>query len=71
VFYSNYVIAAVAASLGGAITALNYGHVGPEMAYWSQSGEFIFIALMGGTSHVAAAFVGSTVFELVRTYALE
>jgi ABC-type branched-subunit amino acid transport system permease subunit len=71
VFYSNYVIAAVLAALGGAITALNYGHVGPEMAYWAQSGEFIFIALMGGTSHVAAPFVGSAVFELVRTYALE
>jgi ABC-type branched-subunit amino acid transport system permease subunit len=71
VFYSNYVIAAVVAALGGAITALNYGHVGPDMAYWAQSGEFIFIALMGGTSHVAAAFLGSAVFEVVRTYALE
>lgn len=50
---------------------LNYGHVGPDMAYWAQSGEFIFIALMGGTSHVAAAFLGSAVFEVVRTYALE
>jgi len=71
VFYSNYVIAAVVAALGGAITALNYGHVGPDMAYWAQSGEFIFIALMGGTSHVAGAFIGSAVFEVVRTYALQ
>ncbi|MCL2871778.1 MAG: branched-chain amino acid ABC transporter permease [Betaproteobacteria bacterium] len=71
VFYSNYVIASVVAALGGAITALNYGHVQPDMAYWSQSGEFIFIALMGGTSHVAAAFLGSAVFETIRTYALE
>ena len=42
-----------------------------RIGYWAQSGEFIFIALMGGTSHVAAAFLGSAVFEVVRTYALE
>ncbi len=71
VLYSNYVIAGVVASIGGGITAFNYGHVGPDMAYWTQSGEFIFIALMGGTSNVAATFLGSAVFETVRTYALE
>lgn len=71
VCYSNYVIASVLGTLGGGITALNYGHVGPDMAYWAQSGEFIFIALLGGTTHVAAAFIGSAVFETVRTYALE
>ncbi|MFA5522369.1 MAG: branched-chain amino acid ABC transporter permease [Castellaniella sp.] len=71
VFYGNYVLASVAASLGGALLALNYGHVGPDMAYWTQSGEFIFIALVGGTGNVIAALIGAGVFEAVRTYALE
>lgn len=67
--YIKYVLAAVLASLGGGLSALATGHVDPAMAYWTTSGEFVFIALMGGTSHVAAPFVGSLIFELVRTYA--
>lgn len=71
VLYCNYLVASVTASIGGAITALNYGHVGPDMAYWTQSGEFLFIALMGGAGNIMATFLGSAVFEAVRTYALE
>lgn len=71
VFYGTYIIASTLAALGGALTALNYGHVGPDMTYWTQSGEFIFIALMGGSGSVIAAFLGSAIFELVRTYSLE
>ena len=57
---------AAAASLGGAITALNYGHVGPGDGHWSQSGEFIFIALMAPAT--GRCVRRPTVFELVRTY---
>ncbi|WP_269495942.1 branched-chain amino acid ABC transporter permease [Castellaniella sp. S9] len=71
VLYGNYVIASVLAAVGGAVMALNYGHVGPDMAYWTQSGEFLFIGLMGGSGNVLASFLGSAVFETVRTYALE
>jgi len=71
VLYSNYLVASVLSAFGGGIAALNYGHVGPSMAYWVQSGEFIFIALMGGAEHIAGAFIGSLVFEVVRTYALQ
>lgn len=71
IHYSNYVLASVVAAVGGAIVALNFGHVGPDMAYWTQSGEFLFIALMGGSGSVLAAFLGSAVFEAIRTYALE
>jgi branched-chain amino acid transport system permease protein len=41
------------------------------MAYWTTSGEFVFIALMGGIDHVAAAFVGAILFELIRTFAFQ
>jgi branched-chain amino acid transport system permease protein len=69
--YVKYILAAVLASLGGGLTAIGTGHVDPQMAYWTTSGEFVFIALMGGTAHVGAAFVGSILFELIRTYAFE
>jgi|SRR5680860_1496992 len=71
VLYINYVIAAALGSIGGSLTALTAGHVDPTMAYWTISGEFVFIALLGGTGHVAAPFVAAFIFILVRTYAVE
>ncbi len=71
VLYINYVIAAVIGSVGGSITALAAGHVDPTMAYWTISGEFVFIAILGGTGHVAAPFIAALIFTLVRTYAVE
>ncbi|SIS67318.1 branched-chain amino acid ABC transporter permease [Neptunomonas antarctica] len=71
VIYIKYLLAAAMAGLGGAITALAAGHIDPEMAYWTTSGEFVFIALMGGTGHAAGPVLGSIIFELLRTYAFQ
>jgi branched-chain amino acid transport system permease protein len=57
--------------VGGAITALAVGHIDPEMAYWTTSGEFVFVAILSGTSSVAAPFVGALLLELLRSYAYE
>ncbi len=69
IIYVKYLTAAALAAVGGCLTALASGHVDPEMAYWTTSGEFVFIALMGGTAHVAAPLVAAVLFELLRTYA--
>lgn len=69
IIYTKYVLAAALAGMGGMVTALVSGHVDPEMAYWTTSGEFVFIALMGGTAHVIAPIMGAVLFELLRTYA--
>lgn len=71
ILYANYVAAAAVSALGGGLTALAAGHVDPEMAYWTTSGEFVFIALLGGTGHVFAPFLAAMVFSLLRTYAIE
>ncbi|WP_455828642.1 branched-chain amino acid ABC transporter permease [Pseudomonas capeferrum] len=71
VLYMNYVAAAAVSALGGGFMGLSAGHIDPEMAYWITSGEFVFIALLGGTAHVAAPFIAAIVFALVRTYAIE
>jgi len=71
IIYFKYIMAAVLASVGGAMTAMTVGHIDPEMAYWTTSGEFVFITVMGGTAHVAAPFVGAVVFELMRTFAFQ
>ncbi len=64
-----YVISAVLAGTGGVLLAAIQGLVTPEYGYWVRSGEFVFIAILGGAGHVIGAFAGSLVYELVRTYA--
>ena len=54
-----YIIAAVLASLGGGLQAMAAGHVGPDTAYWTTSGEFVFIAILGGT----AQGIGTALYE--------
>jgi ABC-type branched-subunit amino acid transport system permease subunit len=71
VIFYKYMIAAVLAAIGGALTALVAGHVDPEMAFWTTSGEFVFIALLGGTAHVVAPLVGAFIFEMIRTFAFD
>ena len=31
------------------LTAIAVGHIDPEMAYWTTSGEFVFVAILSGT----------------------
>lgn len=71
VVHLNLVLAAALAGAGGALTALAVGHVDPETAYWTTSGEFVFVAILSGTSHVAAPFLGAILLELLRSYAYE
>ena len=53
------------------MTALASGHIDPDMAIWTTSGEFVFIAILGGTGHVAAPFIGAIVFAVIRTFAIQ
>jgi len=69
VVYINYVFAGALAGLGGACAALAVGHVDPEMTYWTTSGEFVFISILGGVQNVLAPFISALVFEGVRTVA--
>ena len=71
VLFANYVIAAGVSALGGGLTALASGHIDPDMAIWTTSGEFVFIAILGGTGHVVAPFIGAIVFAVIRTFAIQ
>src|SRR5690349_17434137 len=51
-----YAIAAALAGLGGALAATTVGHIDPDMAFWTTSGEFIFITILAGTGSVVAPF---------------
>jgi branched-chain amino acid transport system permease protein len=69
VVHLNYVIAAALGGIGGGLTALAVGHIDPDMAYWTTSGEFVFVAVLSGTGNVLAPFFGSVIFEAIRTLA--
>lgn len=71
VLFVNYVLAAGVSALGGGLTALASGHIDPDMAIWTTSGEFVFIAILGGTGHVAAPFIGAIVFSVIRSFAIQ
>lgn len=69
--HAKLTIAGVLAGVGGALAALAIGHVDPNMAYWTTSGGFVFVTILAGPSSVAAAFVGSLGFELLRSFAVD
>lgn len=64
------VVSGVLAGIGGALASLAIQHVDPQMAYWTTSGGFVFVTILAGAGSVAAAFVGSLAFELVRSIAV-
>jgi branched-chain amino acid transport system permease protein len=71
VIHVNYVISAVLAGVGGALAAIAVGHIDPEMAYWTTSGEFVFVGILAGTGSMLAPFLGAFIFETIRSFAYE
>jgi ABC-type branched-subunit amino acid transport system permease subunit len=69
VLLAGYVLSAVLGGIGGSLVAAIQQIATPEFAYWTKSGEFVFIAILGGAGHALGAFAGATVFEFVRFYA--
>ena len=64
-----YVISAFLGGVGGSLVAIIQQIATPEFGYWTKSGEFVFIAILGGGAHAFGAFAGAAMFELVRFYA--
>jgi branched-chain amino acid transport system permease protein len=64
----NYIAGAVLGGIGGTIAALALGHVDPEFAFWTTSGEFVFVAILAGWFSVPAVFIAAIILELVRSF---
>ncbi len=56
-----FVVASVFASIGGVIMSLFVSGAYPEFAYWTMSGEAIFIIMLGGLG----TFIGPTVGAMI------
>ncbi|OLO13266.1 branched-chain amino acid ABC transporter permease [Chromohalobacter japonicus] len=66
----SYVISAAVAGMGGALAAMSIGHVLPEYAFWTESGQLVLTAVLGGIGSVAGPIVGSVFLEAVHHFAL-
>src|SRR6202048_455518 len=64
----NFAIAAGFARASGAFALMAQRHIDPQFAYWTTSGEFVFVAVLAGYQSVAAIFVASLALELVRSF---
>ena len=64
-----YVISAFLGGVGGTLVAIIQQIATPEFGFWTKSGEFVFIAILGGGAHAFGAFAGAAMFECVRFYA--
>ncbi len=69
--YLTYVLAAGLCGLSGVLVAFTVGHIDPQLAYWTTSGEFVFVALLGGTSSVAAPLGSAILYEVIKSYAFK
>jgi branched-chain amino acid transport system permease protein len=64
----NFLIAGFLGGVGGALTVMALGHIDPNFAYWTSSGEFVFVAILAGYHSVLAVFIASVLLELVRSF---
>jgi branched-chain amino acid transport system permease protein len=65
----SYVISAFLGGVSGTLVAIIQQIATPEFGFWTKSGEFVFIAILGGGAHAFGAFAGAAVYEIVRFYA--
>lgn len=67
--FSVYCIAGILGGCGGALAAIAARHVDPSFAYWTTSGEFVFVAILGGAANVFAPFIAALALESIRSLA--
>lgn len=61
-----FVLAALFAAMGGMVMALFVSGAYPEFAYWTISGEAIFINMLGGVSTFLGPMVGTVLLLLLN-----
>jgi branched-chain amino acid transport system permease protein len=61
-----FVISAAYGAVGGVILAVTVGLADPELAYWTHSGELVFMAVLGGSNAFAGPAIGALAFVLLK-----
>ena len=61
-----FVISAGFGAIGGAILGFRIGLADPELVYWTQSGQLVFMAVLGGFANFFGPIVGALAFTLLQ-----
>lgn len=61
-----FVISAAFAAAGGVIIGFRVGLADPELVYWTQSGQLVFMAVLGGVSNFFGPIVGALAYTLLQ-----
>jgi branched-chain amino acid transport system permease protein len=62
-----FLISAFYGAVGGTILAINTGQADPELAYWTHSGELVFMTVLGGFANFFGPIVGAFSFILLKS----
>jgi branched-chain amino acid transport system permease protein len=62
-----FLISALYAAIGGVILAINTGQADPELAYWTHSGELVFMTVLGGFASFLGPVVGAFTFIFLKS----
>jgi branched-chain amino acid transport system permease protein len=61
-----FVISAAFGAAGGAILGFRVGLADPELVYWTQSGQLVFMAVLGGFSNFFGPIIGALAYTLLQ-----
>ena len=62
-----FLISAFYCAVGGVILAINTGQSDPELAYWTHSGELVFMTVLGGFANFFGPLVGAFTFIFLKS----
>ena len=62
-----FLISAFYCAVGGVILAVNVGQADPELAYWTHSGELVFMTVLGGFTSFLGPLVGAFAFIFLKS----
>lgn len=65
-----FVISAIYCGIGGTILAVTTGLADPELAYWTHSGNLVFMAVLGGSGTFVGPAIGALAFVLLQDFVM-
>lgn len=61
-----FVISAVYCSVAGVLIGISVGLADPELGYWTQSGDLVFMTVLGGSGAFGGPVLGAAVFVFLK-----
>ncbi len=63
-----FVVSAAYGAVAGVLLAVRSGNADPELAYWTHSGELVFMTVLGGFANFSGPLVGAFAFIFLRDW---